>query len=155
MTGRSSSPEMFVSYAHEDKDILENLEPHLALLVRQEKIRLWHDGEILAGADWEHEITQRLESADIILLLVSANFIASEYCWGVEMRRAIERHGLGEARVIPLIVRPCLWESAPFAGLQSLPRGAKAVTLWDDRDEALRDVASGIAQVAETMARSE
>jgi hypothetical protein len=87
----------------------------------------------------------------IILLLISIDFINSEYCYDTEMERAMERHQKGEARVIPIILRSCLWQYAPFAKLQALPKDAKAVQSWSDRDEALTDIVDGIGKVAEEL----
>jgi internalin A len=99
--------------------------------------------------------TVGLERADIILLLVSADFIASDYCYEKEMGRALERHAQGEARVIPAIVRDVNWRIAPFAKLQALPKDGRAVTLWEDRDSAWRNVSEGIERVVEEMRKKE
>ena len=101
---------------------------------RQEVITAWHDRLIGAGEEWKHEIDENLERADLILLLVSSDFIASDYCYDEEMTRALQRHDAGKARVIPVIVRDVNWSKAPFAKLQALPKDGKAVTLWPDRD---------------------
>ena len=100
---------LFYSYAHEDELLREQLEKHLSLLKRQGFISGWHDREILPGATWAQEIDVHLESASIVLLLVSPDFLASDYCYEVEMQRALERHRCGETRVIPIILRPCDW----------------------------------------------
>jgi internalin A len=96
---------LFYSYAHKDESLRNELETHLKLLQRQGRIESWHDRDIEAGDEWKRKIDDNLERADIILLLVSADFIASEYCYEKEMTRAIERHEKNEARVIPVIVR--------------------------------------------------
>ena len=129
------------------------LQTHLTLLHRQGLIEPWSDREIEAGREWEKEITENLERADIILLLVSADFMASYYIWEKEMKRALERHEAGEARVIPVIVRDVNWHSAPFAKLQALPKDAQAVTLWENRDSAWRNVSEGIEKAAAGMKR--
>jgi internalin A len=116
----------------------------LKLLQRQGLIEPWQDRMIGAGEDWKDKIDDNLERADIILLLVSADFIASDYCWEKEMRRAMERQEAGEAQVIPVIVRNVDWTGALFAKLQALPRDGKAVAIWTDKDTAWRDVAEGI-----------
>ena len=146
--------EVFVSYAHEDREFLASLEPHLALLQRAGRVSLWHDGQILPGSEWRREIDQRLESAGLFLLLVSADFLASDYCWGVEMKRALQRHAEGSAIVIPVVVRPCVWDTAPFAELQALPTGAKAVTTWEQPDAAYADIASGLTRAIERLSPS-
>ena len=135
---------IFYSYAHEDEAFQKTLEKHLKILERNGVISGWHRRKIGPGEEWEDQVDERLKSADIILLLVSADFIASDYCWDIEMKRALERHDAGEARVIPVIVRDVSWHSAPFGKLQALPRDGKAVKLWLDKDSAWRDVADGI-----------
>jgi internalin A len=140
---------VFVSYSHKDEALRDELETHLKLLQRQRIISVWHDRKILAGQDWEHEIDQRLEQAAIILFLVSADFIASDYCWQREVKRALERHAGGEATVVPVVLRYCDMKGVPFEKIQGLPRGMKPVTAWGDRDAAWTDVAAGIRAVAE------
>jgi hypothetical protein len=143
---------IFISYSHKDERLRRELETHLKLLLRQEVIAMWTDREIMPGEEWKHKIDENLESADVILFLVSADFVASDYCYDVEMNRALERHDAGEARVIPIILRDVhKWESAPFGKLQALPAHGKPVTLWTNRDEAWSDVAAGIRKVAEEI----
>jgi hypothetical protein len=135
---------LFYSYSHRDEELRKKLEDHLAGLRWSEKIAEWHDRNIDVGDEWAKEIDRNLTSADVILLLVSASFIASKYCWSVEMKKALERHDKGEAKVIPVILRPCSWHTTPFAKLQAAPTNAKPVTCWSDPDEALYDVACKI-----------
>ncbi len=141
---------LFYSYSHKDESLRDQLETHLKLLQRQDVISTWHDRKILAGEEWKDAIDGNLESADIILLLVSADFIASDYCYEKEMKRAMERHEKG-AKVIPIILRACDWKSAPFGKVQGLPKDAKPVMKWKDRDEAWNDVAQGIRRAIEGM----
>ncbi len=125
------------------------------MLRREGSIRIWHDREIGAGEEWRGQIDEELEAADLILLLVSASFLASDYCYDVETRRALERHALGEARVVPVIVRPCDWQSAPFAELQAVPTNGKPVTRWEDRDVAWTEIAKGMRRaIAELRGQS-
>ena len=142
---------LFLSYAHEDEPLLRQLETHLSGLQRQGLISLWHDRKIVPGTPWAGEIDAQLEHASIILLLVSADFLASDYCYQVEMQRALERHQAGEARVIPIIVRTADWRHAPFAKLQALPTDARAITTWPNQDEAFVDVAAGIRRTIEDL----
>ena len=142
---------IFFCYAHEDEDLLNKLKRHLCPLQRQGLIDVWHDRDISAGTEWEQEISQHLKAAHIILLLVSPDFMYSEYCYGVEMKRAIERHQRGEARVIPIIVRPVYWQGI-LGHLQALPTHAKPVRSWSDIDEAFVDVTQGIRTVVEQLA---
>jgi tetratricopeptide (TPR) repeat protein len=146
--GETSTPvEVFCCYSHTDEAWLRKLETHLSLLQRQGLISLWHDRLIVPGADWTKSIDTHLETASVILLLVSANFLASDYCYGVEMKRALERQEAGEARVIPILVRPVDWTGAPFAHLQSLPNDAKPLASWRNKETALADVVAGIRRV--------
>ena len=138
---------IFYSYSHKDEDYRNKLETHLKILERTGVIDQWHDRYIEAGDDWKTAIDENLERADIILLLVSADFIASDYCWEKEMTRAIERHKDDEAIVIPIIVRDVNWKTAPFSAFQALPKEAKAVTLWPDEDTAWKNVSEGIEEV--------
>ena len=136
--------EVFFSYAHEDEALVGELRKQLSLLRRQGVIREWHDRQIVAGTEWKEAIDAHLESAGIILLCVSADFLASDYCWGVELKRAMQRHEEGSVQVIPVVLRSCDWQGAPFGKLQGLPKDMKAVTAWADRDAAFTDVARGI-----------
>jgi len=143
--------EIFYSYAHEDEPLRQELEKHLTLLKQQGLISGWHDRSISAGTEWANEIDTHLNTAHIILLLISASFLASNYCYHIEMKRALERHAAGEARVIPIIVRPVNWETEPsLSKLQALPTGAKPVTTWPNPptyDEAFLDIEKGIRKV--------
>jgi TIR domain len=149
---RSDSPvRVFYSYSHKDEKLRHELEQHLALLKRQGLVADWHDRRIVAGQNWEDEISEGLESAQVILLLVSASFLSSDYCYGKEMGRAIEQRKRGKSSLIPIIIRPVDWQSAPFADFQVLPTDGKAVTTWTNRDEAWTDVALGIRRAVEAM----
>jgi hypothetical protein len=147
---------VFFSYSHKDEALRDKLATHLKLLERQGVIQQWHDRQILAGTEWKGEIDGNLEAAQIILLLISADFLASDYCYDLEMGRALERHDARESRVIPIVLRPVdnLWK-APFGKLQALPTDGKAVTLWDNQDAAFADVAKGIRLAAEAWQRGE
>jgi len=143
--------EVFFSYSHKDEELRDELEKHLSILKRKGVITGWHDRRIGAGREWEGEIDTHLDTADVILLLISADFLASDYCYDVEMKRAMERHDAGEARVIPVILRPCDWEDAPFGKLQALPKDAVPVTEWPNRDKVFLNVAQGIRVVVEEL----
>jgi len=140
---------IFISYAREDEDFREKLEKQLAILRRQGLIETWHDRRIGAGTEWAGAIDRELEAADIVLLFVSADFLASDYIYDIELKRAMERHEAGTAKVIPVILRPCLWQRGGFAKLQALPRDGEPVISgkWPSQDAALTNVAEGIARV--------
>jgi internalin A len=140
---------------HKDETLRNELETHLKLVQRQELLETWNNRKIGAGEEWKQKIDDNLERADIILLLVSADFLASDYCYEKEMQRALERHAHGEARVIPVIVRDVTWRGAPFAKLTALPTEWRAVTLWEDRDSAWRNVSEGIERVVEALRRKQ
>ena len=142
---------VFYSYCHADEELRDQMEKHLAVLRREGFIDQWHDRRIEAGDEWARSIDVNLEAAHLILLLVSADFLASNYCYEIEMKRALERHELGEAHVIPVVLRSCDWSLAPFANLQALPKDAMAVTSWANPDEAFTDVAKGVRKVVETL----
>src|SRR5713226_2185013 len=112
--------DIFISYAHKDENFRDELKTHLSNLRNQKIINDWYDGDIHPGTEWEPQILAHLNTAQIILLLISADFMASKFCHGVELQRAIERHDAHQARLIPIILRPVDWEDAPFSKLQIL-----------------------------------
>lgn len=135
---------IFCCYARKDQSLFLDLKAHLMPIQQEGLITLWADVDINAGAEWEDEIQRHLNTAQIILLLVSPAFMTSNYCYSTEMKRAMERHEQGEAHVIPIILRPVIWQGAPFGKLQALPEEAKPITLWDNLDAALENVARGV-----------
>lgn len=149
-------PRAFISYSHKDDMLRAELETHLKLLQRRKLLDTWTDRRITPGNEWKGEIDANLNGAELILLLVSADFIASDYCYDLEMTRALERHAAGSARVIPIIVRDVNWQSAPFAKLQALPKDGKAVAAKGKarlaRDAAWKNVAEGIEKVLKELA---
>jgi internalin A len=147
----SRAVRLFISYAHKDESLRAELDAHLKLLQRTGLIQKWDDRLLKPGEEWQQGIDENLERADIILLLVSADFLNSDFCWQEEMEKALQRHEAGEARVIPVIIRDTIWTKAKFAKLQALPREGKAITLWTDRDSAWRNVAEGIQKAAEEI----
>jgi hypothetical protein len=140
---------IFFSYSRKDEALMRELESHLEPLRLSRLIESWHDGCITPGEEWEPQIKANLQKAQIILLLISVNFISSKYCNTVELTEAIKRHKSGNACVIPLILKPCMWQPIPVGGitlgeLQALPKNAHPVTLWSDRDEAYTNIAEGL-----------
>ncbi|HEX2573143.1 MAG TPA: TIR domain-containing protein, partial [Polyangia bacterium] len=142
---------LFISYSHKDESLRRDLEGHLKLLERQGLIEPWHDRKTLPGDEWKGQIDEHLEKADLILLLVSKNFLGSDYCYDVEMARALERDREKTARVVPIIVRDCVWQAAPFAKLQALPQNGRPVTSWRNRDEAWANVARGLNELIQQL----
>ena len=142
---------LFYSYSHKDEELRKELEEHLALLRRQDYIVGWHDRKIGPGQEWKDQLDKNLEDAQIILLLISPSFLASDYCYDIETRRALDRHDKGEATVIPVLLRPVDWEGAPFARLQGLPIDLRPVSTWTNKDEAFQNIAQGIRRAIEGM----
>ena len=142
---------VFVSYSHADEELREKLGTHLAVLEWEGLISTWHDRMIGSGSEWEGAIDENLEKAHVILLLISADFVNSRYIKDVEVKRALERHAKREALVIPVILRPVLFERLPFAKIQALPRDAKPAIKWPDLDSAFVDVTTGVRDAIESL----
>jgi O-acetyl-ADP-ribose deacetylase (regulator of RNase III) len=149
---RDQGIEVFISYAHEDETLRQRLGKALSSLRREGLITDWHDREITAGSEWSTEIDQHLDSARVILVLLSFDFFASDYCYGFEMTRALERHRAGDARVIPVVLRAVDWTHSPLGKLQALPKDGKPVTSWPDQDSAFLDVTEGIRAALRQLA---
>lgn len=150
---RQASVQLFYVYSHKDEVLRNELETHLKLMQRQGLIDGWHDRKIEASEDWKEKIDENLERAGIILLLISPDFIASDYCYELEMKRALERHEQGTARVIPVIVRDVNWTKLPFSKLQALPKDGLPVTRWTNRDSAWRNFSEGLDQIIQGKRR--
>ncbi len=145
---------LFCSYSHRDEHLRDELAKHLKLLERQGLIASWHDRRIGAGDVWKQEIDRNLSEADIILLLISADFLASDYCFDIEMKTALDRHSAAQALVIPIILRPVDWQATPFSGLQALPKNGKPVTTFDNLDVAFEQVATSIRAAIEKLSKA-
>ena len=120
----------FISYSHKDTVAAERLHTHLASLRREGRIDAWFDRRIMPGDPIDIEIAGELETCGLFLMLVSPDFLASDYCVDRELRRALERNHAGEARVVPIIVEPSDWRSSPLGQLKALPRDGKAISEW-------------------------
>jgi tetratricopeptide (TPR) repeat protein len=150
-TAESKILKIFYCYAREDQALREKLGYHLEPLRRAELIVSWHDRQIQPGMEWEQEIQINLDSSDIVLLLVSPAFMSSDYCYSVEMARALQRHESRVARVIPVILRPVEWKTTIIGQLQALPSDGKPITLWRNRDKAYQDVTRGLQDVVKAL----
>lgn len=161
--GGTASPEVawrrplrvFISYAHEDEELREKFVKALSQLQRDGLIEGWDDRRIAPGTEWAGVIDERLKTADIVVLLVSNDFLASKYCNEVELETALERHKSGEARVVPVILRPCDWRSARFGRLQALPQDGKPVIDWKTPDHGFLNVVQGLRSIAKEVQGSE
>jgi TIR domain len=143
----SADRSAFVSYSHKDERYRQQLDISLALLRRAKLISVWHDKKILPGQEWDQEIDRNLENADIVLLLVSPDFLASDYAYSREMLRAVERHESRSATVVPIILRPSDWQNSPLGSLEALPSKGRPVSRWSNRDEAWLDVVKGLRRL--------
>src|SRR5579859_1793915 len=152
-TATTEAIKVFYSYAQNPQDeyLFACLEKHLSLLEKTGHIKGWHRQEVLAGSDIQSESSEHFDKAQLILLLISSDFLASPYCYGTEMMRAIERHNAGDARIILILLRPVDLAGAPFTGLERLPRKSMPITQWPDLDAAFKNVAKGIRKAIEAM----
>src|SRR5260221_2642823 len=147
----SPSLNVFYSYADRDEPLRKKLEKHLSILRRQNIINEWHHRRIIAGESRVDTISAHLSAASVILLLISPDFLASDYCYGIEMQYALQQHNEGRACVIPILLRPVDWREAPFAHLQCVPHNAKPVTSWSNRDEAFLEISQSIRAAIEHL----
>jgi ABC-type branched-subunit amino acid transport system substrate-binding protein len=148
----NESLKVFFCYSRRDEALRDELESHLSGLINSGSIRAWYDRMIDPGSNWENELEDQLRTADIVLLLISADFLASKYCYNYEMYIALERHKRGEVCIIPVILRPCDWKHEPLNHLQALPKDGKPVVRQDcSIDAPLTDVAQGIRRVVEGL----
>ena len=141
---------VFISYSHKDDLALDRLHTHLAPLLSEGLIDAWFDREILAGGNIDAEIDKALEYCDVFLMLVSPDFLASDYCTNIEMERALERHDYDGAPVIPIIVEPCDWTSSPLGKFKALPCDGKPISEWSNQNRAYLDVVRELRRILET-----
>lgn len=142
---------VFYSYSHKDEILKEEFESHMSGLKRKGLIEEWHDRKIIPGQKWEDQISSNIEDAHIVLFLVSSDFIASEYCYNIEVLKSVERHNSGKCIVVPVILRECDWEGTPFESIQGLPTDMKPIKSrhWHDKDEAFTDTVKGLKKIIE------
>lgn len=141
----------FVSYSHADAKLKAELIKHLSPLDRLKLVSHWDDGEIKPGDNWEKAIADKIADAKLVLLLISSDFIASEFCYEKELAVALKRDKAKTARVLPVILRPCLWQELPFGKLQATPHEGKPITSWTSTDEAMMEVAKAVREAAQVL----
>lgn len=127
----------------------------LVIFDRQKRIAKHYDRMLVPGQSWKGEIDHHIFNAGMVLLFISPDFFESDYCYEIELTQALKQHKEGRTVVIPVIVRPCDWHTAPFAELQALPRDGKPISRWEDKDEACLDVANGIMKVVKALEQEE
>jgi hypothetical protein len=145
---------VFFSYSHKDELLRDELEKHLSILKRQGVINTWHDRRIDAGAQFHEEISNNLKNANIILLLVSPDFLASDYCYDIELKKALEMNDAGDAVVVPVILRPCDWSSSLFGKLMATPADGKPVTKFTNYDDAFLQISEVIKKVVNQQTKN-
>lgn len=144
-----TSARIFISYAHADEDLKKELDKYLKVLKRSSKVQVWNDRELIGGQEWDQTIMSELNKANIILLLISVDFNASDFIWDKELASAMQRHEEGTAHVVPIILRRCEWSNMPYAKLQALPRNATPVTEYANRDAAFTEIAVGLEKLVD------
>ena len=143
--------ELFISYSREDERLFQKLEKHLVPLERHGLISVWHDRRIEAGNEWTRQLDEHIERARAVLLLVSPAFLASAYCYDIELARVLERHEAGQVKVIPILLRPCDWHTAPFAKFQVLPSNAIPITKWRNQNKAFQSITAELVRAIGTL----
>jgi len=138
------SVSVFISYSHKDDEYREQLETHLSLLKRENIIDVWHDRKIIPGKNWKNEIDKYIETSQVFLFLISADFISSDYCFEIEMQKAIQQHKANVSVIIPILIRPTDWDNMEISQFQGLPKDTTPISLWKNRDEAWLDVIKGL-----------
>ena len=146
-----SNAYIFISYAHADEELKKELDKYLKVLKRSGKIESWNDRELIAGQEWDDVIMSELAKANVILLLISVDFNASDFIWDKELAAALKRHEEGTAHVVPIILRKCEWSTLPYAKLQALPRNGQPVTEYANRDDAFTEVSAGIRRLVDSI----
>lgn len=146
---------VFFSYAHEDERLRDELEVHLAMLKRSGLVNAWHDRRISAGSELDREVSEHLETADVVLLLLSPHFLASDYCYETEASRAMQRHAEGKAVVIPVILQPCDWLNSPFRRLRATPKDGKPVAKHPNINDAFLEITEDIRTAATSLGKSD
>lgn len=142
---------IFISYTQADESYKNELTIQLKLLKMQKLVEAWSDQEILPGQEWDAEIKEQLDEAEVILFLVSTDFLVSDYVNDVEIKKALERYDKGEVIIIPIVVRPTQFSGFEISKFQALPAKAKPISQWDDKDNAWLDVSNGIKKVIQSI----
>ena len=150
---KSYPAKIFYCYSHKDEELRDRLEVHLKMLERQNLIKSWHDRKIVSGKNWANEISKKLEDSDIVLLLLSSDFLASDYCYEIEMKKAIEMHKSNNIKIVPIILRVCDWKNSPFSEFQGLPIDMTPVLSqeWHTIDEAFHNITEGLKELIQEL----
>ena len=150
----SFNKDLFISYAHKDERMKDELVMRLKLLQAQGLVDCWHDRMIEVGEEWDRHIMRELDSADIILMLVTSASLASDYIRTKEMENALQRSSRGEAAVFPVILEHCQWQLTPLKDFQALPEDAKPVRDWKPQRNGWYNVMEGLRKKIAGMKRN-
>lgn len=142
---------VFLSYSHVDEEFKNKLDIHFAPLKRSNKIETWNDRKLVPGTLFDDEIRKHLCEDEIIILLISADFISSDYCYEIEMMKALERMKNSDAIVIPIILRPCLWKETPLKDIQALPKNGTPISKYPDADDAYLEIVQSVNNIVESF----
>ena len=141
----------FISYSHQDESWFDLLKIHIAPLIRKGDLSIWSDHEVLAGQPLNSEISKNMESAELFLLLLSPAYFASDYCMNVELNHALVRHQSDDVKIVPIIVEACNWQSiSELNDLKIIPKDAKPISNWKDRNTAFVEVVEEIDRLLST-----
>jgi hypothetical protein len=143
----------FISYAHADRVFFERFMAAMRPLQQEGLIRTWSDVELLPGDAWRNTLMERIDASELLILLVSPAFLASRFCTGAELRRALARHEAGLTRVVPVILMPCEWRGTSLGGLQALPRGVTALAEAEDVSSVIAEMVAAFRQLARVLAQ--
>lgn len=145
---------IFISYSHKDEAYRETLETRLKVIGRLIPLDIWHDRRMLAGTKLAEKILEQLTLADVVLLLISPDFMASDYCFSKEMEEALRNYELNQGLPVPIIVRPdATWHLHQIGQHLALPRDGKAISKWPDADDAWHDVSEGLRRLLADLAQ--
>ncbi len=145
---QNNKVKIFISYSSKDAALMDDLLTQLKVLtINDKQIELWQDGLLEPGLQWDDEIKDKLHAAHIVLMLISANFLTTEYIWNIEVQNTLSRQERGEVSALPVILSPCAWMQTPLAQFQALPRKGRPVTDFPDRNTALLEVVNGVQRV--------
>lgn len=147
-TNQNGKVKVFISYSSKDVDLMNELLVQLKVLTISDKnVDFWQDGYLEPGLKWDEEIKDKLHSAHIVLMLISAYFLTSDYVWNIEVQNTLERQEKNEVTAIPIILSPCAWMQTPIVQFQALPRKGRPITDFPDRNTALLEVVNGVYRV--------
>ncbi|MFA6137665.1 MAG: toll/interleukin-1 receptor domain-containing protein [Sulfurimonas sp.] len=150
-TNQKEKVKIFFSYAHKDREYLEELKEYIKIFERNGLVERWDDNELVVGEKWDNTIKDKIYSADIIIFLLSSTSLASDYIYNNELKIAFELNEMDEAYVVPIIIKDCLWDMTEFKEFQVLPLDGIAVNSWSKKEEAWTRVSRGLKKAIDNI----